>query len=80
MSSKAKGFDAVALMRAERERLSAAIESMTLDEELAWLASQDLQDPLLNHLRDRAARRSPRAKAQPPTARDGDDSPPPGET
>lgn len=56
MSEVKKAFDAVAMMRAARDRISAAIEGMTLEEELQWLASQDLQDPFLERLRDRAAR------------------------
>jgi hypothetical protein len=55
MSRSAKKFDAVALMRSARERISAEIEGMTLEEELKWLASQDLRDPFLKRLRDRAA-------------------------
>ena len=55
MSRNEKEFDAVAMMRSIRERLSAEIEGMTLEQELAWLASQDIQDPFLKRLRDRAA-------------------------
>ncbi len=54
MSKTEKKFDAVAMMRAARDRISAEIEGMTLDEELKWLASQKLQDPFLQRLRDRA--------------------------
>ena len=43
------------MMRSIRERISAEIEGMTLEEELEWLASQDLKDPFLRRLRDRAA-------------------------
>ena len=55
MSKTAKKFDAVAMMRAARERISAEIEGMTLEEELKWLASQEIDDPFLKRLRDRAA-------------------------
>jgi len=55
MSRTAKKYDAVAAMRSIRDRISAQIEGMTLEEELAWLASQELQDPFLKRLRDRAA-------------------------
>lgn len=55
MSEVEKGFDAVAMMRAARNKISAEIEGMTLEEELKWLASQELQDPLLKRLRDRIA-------------------------
>jgi hypothetical protein len=54
MNKAEKSFDAVAMMRAARDRISAEIEGMTLQEELKWLASQDLHDPLLRRLRDRA--------------------------
>jgi hypothetical protein len=55
MSKNEKKFDAVAMMRSIRDRLSTEIEGMTLEEELAWLASQELKDPFLRRLRDRAA-------------------------
>ena len=58
MSKTEKSFDAVAMMRAARDRISAEIEGMTLEEELKWLASQDLQDPFLERLRDRATQRA----------------------
>jgi hypothetical protein len=54
MSKTEKKFDAVAMMRAARDRISAEIEGMTLEEELAWLASREIQDPFLKRLRDRA--------------------------
>jgi hypothetical protein len=54
MSKTEKSFDAVAMMRSARDRISAEIEGMTLEEELKWLASQDLQDPFLKRLRDSA--------------------------
>ncbi|HET9225800.1 MAG TPA: hypothetical protein VFR31_03985 [Thermoanaerobaculia bacterium] len=49
-----KKFDAVAMTRSIRDGVSAAIEGMTLEEELEWLASQELRDPFLKRLRDRA--------------------------
>lgn len=55
MSRTGKRFDAVAMMREARNRISKQIEGMTLDEELRWLASQQLHDPFLERLRDRAA-------------------------
>ena len=58
MSEAEKTFDAVAMMRSARERISAAIEGMTLEEELKWLASQELHDPFLKRLRDRAAQQA----------------------
>ncbi len=50
-----KKFDAVAMMRSIRDEISARIEGMTLQEELAWLASQELKDPFLSRLREKAA-------------------------
>ena len=58
MSKTEKSFDAVAMMRAARDRISEAIEGMTLEEELKWLASQDLQDPFLERLRESAAQQA----------------------
>ena len=55
MSKTEKKFDAVAMMRSARNKLSASIEGMTLEEELRWLASQEVHDPFLKRLRDRAA-------------------------
>ena len=58
MSNPRKQFDAVAMMRSIRDRISAEIEHMTLEEELAWLASQEIKDPFLQRLRDRAAQQA----------------------
>jgi hypothetical protein len=58
MNETKKKFDAVAMMREARDKISAEIEGMTLEEELKWLASQELQDPLLRRLRDRAAQQA----------------------
>jgi hypothetical protein len=58
MSKTEKTFDAVALMRAARDRMSAEIAGMTLEEELRWLASQELSDPFLRRLRQRAAQQA----------------------
>ena len=55
MSRREKAFDAVDMMRSIRDNLSARIEGMTLEEELAWLASRDLNDPFLERLRRKAA-------------------------
>ena len=56
MSSTKKKFDAVEMMRSIRDRVSAQIEGMTLEEELEWLASQELTDPFLRRLREKAAK------------------------
>jgi hypothetical protein len=58
MSKIQKKFDAVELMRTARDKISAEIEGMTLEEELTWLASQPLNDPFLQRLRDRAAQQA----------------------
>ena len=46
------------MMRSARDRISAEIEGMTLAEELEWLASQEIKDPFLKLLRDRAAQQA----------------------
>jgi len=58
MSRTEKKFDAVAMMRAIRDKVSAEIEGMTLEDELVWLASRELKDPFLKRLRDMAAQRA----------------------
>ena len=58
MSRTEKKFDSVAMMRSSRDKISVEIEGMTLEEELKWLASQELQDPFLKRLRDRAAQQA----------------------
>ena len=58
MSKTEKKFDAVAMMRSARDKISAKIEGMTLEEELQWLASQEVHDPFLTRLRDRAAQQA----------------------
>jgi hypothetical protein len=57
MNKTEKKFDAVAMMRSARDKISTEIEGMTLEEELRWLASQELNDPFLRRLRERAAQR-----------------------
>jgi hypothetical protein len=58
MSKAEKKFNAVAMMRSVRDKISAEIEGMTLEEELQWLASQQVDDPFLRRLRERAARQA----------------------
>jgi hypothetical protein len=58
MSRNEKKFDAVAMMRSIRDRISAHIDGMTLEEELTWLAAQDLKDPLLARLREKATQQA----------------------
>ena len=64
MSKVDKTFDAVAMMRSARDKISAEIEGMTLDEELKWLASQKVDDPFLRRLRERAAQQTVAADKQ----------------
>jgi len=68
MSKTKKEFDAVAMMREARDKISKEIEGMTLEQELQWLASQELQDPLLRRLRERAAQQADAAD-RPPAGR-----------
>ena len=58
MSKDEKEFDAVAMMRSARDTLSSKIQGMTLEEELNWLSSQEVLDPFLKRLRDRAAQQA----------------------
>mgnify|MGYP006358419267 CR=1 FL=1 len=58
MSRTEKTFDAVAMMRSARDKLSGEIEGMTLEEELQWLATQKVDDPFSKGLRDRAAQQA----------------------
>ena len=58
MSNTEKKFDAVAMMRSARDKISAEIKGMTLQEELKWLASQEIEDPFLKRLRERAAQQA----------------------
>lgn len=58
MSKAKKPFDAVEMMRSIRDRISARIQGMTLQEEREWLESQDLNDPFLRRIRDKAAQQS----------------------
>ena len=66
MNRTEKEFDAVAMMRSARDRISMEIKGMTLEEELRWLASRELKDPFLRRLRERAAQQA--AAADRPSA------------
>ena len=52
MIKVAKSFDANAVMRSIRDKVSTEIEGLTLEQEVAWLSSQELADPYLKRLRD----------------------------
>lgn len=62
MNNEAKSFDAVAMMRSARDKISAEIEGMTLEEELKWLASQEIHDPFLRRLQARASHQTSTVK------------------
>jgi hypothetical protein len=64
MNRTKKQFDAVEMMRSIRNELSEQIEGMTLEEELAWLAAQDVKDPFLNRLREKAAQQAAAAASR----------------
>ena len=51
-----KTFDAVEMVRAIRDELSAKIATMSVDEENRWLRSTELSDPTLRRLMELAAR------------------------
>jgi hypothetical protein len=54
MNRVEKSFDANAVMRSIRDKVSGEIQGLTLEQELAWFASQELSDPYLKRLRDGA--------------------------
>ena len=66
MNKSKKKFDAVGMMRSIRDQISAQIDGMTVEEELAWLKSQDLKDPFLKRLRDKATQPLRAADAEKP--------------
>jgi PHD/YefM family antitoxin component YafN of YafNO toxin-antitoxin module len=45
-------------MRSIRDQISARIAGMSFEEELEWLASEKLDDPVLRRLRERAAQQA----------------------
>ena len=55
-NASTKTFDAVEMVRAIRDELSARIATMSVDEENRWLRSTDFSDPTLRRLMDLAAR------------------------
>jgi hypothetical protein len=63
MTRTKKDFDAVAMMRSIRDKVSADMEGMTLEQKLAWLASREISDPFLKRLRDSASRPGARSAA-----------------
>ena len=68
MSKPQKKLDAVAMMRSARDRISDEIEGMTLEEELKWLASREIDDPFLRRLRDRTAEQATQRSGLRPAA------------
>jgi hypothetical protein len=55
-NASTKTFDAVEMVRAIRDELSARIATMSVDEENRWLRSTELSDPTLRRLMELAAR------------------------
>ena len=58
MTNEKKKFDSIEMMRSIRAKLSVQIEGMTREEELNWLASQELKDPFLERLRRKAVNKT----------------------
>jgi hypothetical protein len=58
MNKLPKKFDAVAMMRSIRDKVSNVIGNMTLEEEQAWLAGRKIEDPFLRRLQDRSVQQS----------------------
>lgn len=54
MSRRHEEVDAVEMTRSLRDRISAEIEGMTLEEEIVWLNARELNDPFLEKLRQKA--------------------------
>ena len=54
-NATAKTFDAVQMVRAARDEMSAMIATMSVEEENRWLRSADFADPTLRRLMERAA-------------------------
>ena len=69
MTRAQKKFNAVKMMRTIRDRISAKIDGMTLEEELAWLASEEIQDPYLRRLQERVNQRAEGSSASPRACR-----------
>jgi hypothetical protein len=55
-SAPTKTFDAVEMVRAVRDELSARIATMSADEENRWLRSKELTDPTLRRLMELATK------------------------
>jgi hypothetical protein len=55
-SASTKTFDAVEMVRAIRDELSARIATMSVDEENRWLPSTALSDPTTRRLMELALR------------------------
>jgi hypothetical protein len=55
-NASTKTFDAVEMMRAIRDELSARIATMSVDEENRWLRSTALSDPTTRRLMELAVR------------------------
>jgi hypothetical protein len=62
-STSIKTFDAVNVVRAVRDDLSSAIETMSVEEENRWLRSAAFSDPKLRRLMELAAQQGAAADA-----------------
>lgn len=58
-----KTFDAVQMVRAVRDEMSATIATMTVEEENRWIRSAELSDPTLRRLMERTEQQSGAADA-----------------
>ena len=58
-----KAFDAVQMVRAIRDDISATIINMSVEQENQWLRTRDLTDPKLRQLMDWAAHQRAAADA-----------------
>ena len=61
--ASAKTFDAVHMVRAVRDEMSATIAAMSAEEENRWLRSAEFSDPTLLRLMELAAQQAAAADA-----------------
>lgn len=50
-----KSFDCVEMVRGIRDRISGEMQTLTAEEQIAWIRSTKLSDPRLERLRKKAA-------------------------
>jgi len=61
--ASAKTFDAVRMVRAVRDEMSATIAAMSVEDENRWLRSAEFSDPRLRRLMELAAQQAAAADA-----------------